>query len=82
MATIYIDHLKPGMVLNGDLKDLNGLPPIGAGTELTDRHLRIMRESASPIFPGYSTHISAQHRAQVGSGSRQSTRSSRDTAVM
>jgi len=43
MAIVHIDYLKPGMVLNSDVRDINGRLILGAAAELTDKHLYIFR---------------------------------------
>jgi hypothetical protein len=43
MGLLTIDDLKPGMVLGGDVKDRNGRNLLSAGTELTEKHLRIFK---------------------------------------
>ncbi|MGQ9569267.1 MAG: hypothetical protein ACUVUQ_00200 [Thermodesulfovibrionales bacterium] len=43
MAIINIEYLKPGMVLNADVKDINDRLLIKAGTELVEKHLHILR---------------------------------------
>lgn len=43
MANINVEYLQPGMVLNGDVKDLNGCLLLTAGTKLTEKHLYILR---------------------------------------
>jgi hypothetical protein len=43
MAIINIDYLKPGMILNSDVKDINGLLIITSGVEIAEKHLHILR---------------------------------------
>lgn len=43
MANINTDYLQPGMILNSDVKDLNGCLLLGAETELTEKHIYIFR---------------------------------------
>jgi len=43
MGTIPTDNLIPGMVLASDVRDRSGRLLLKGGTELSDRHLYIMR---------------------------------------
>jgi hypothetical protein len=43
VANINIDYLQPGMILNSDVKDINGRLLLGAEAELTEKHLYIFR---------------------------------------
>ncbi len=43
MAIVNIDYLKPGMILNSDVKDINGRLLLTGGTELIEKHLCIFR---------------------------------------
>lgn len=43
MPTMYIDYLEPGMILDRDVKNLNGFLLVPAGTELTEKHLYVLR---------------------------------------
>ncbi len=43
MGNVYVDQLSPGMVLNSDVKDQNGRLLLKAGTELSEKHLSILR---------------------------------------
>jgi len=43
MAIVNIDYLKPGMILNSDVKDINGRLMLTAGTKLIEKHLYIFR---------------------------------------
>lgn len=43
MAIINLDYIKPGMVLNSDVKDINGRLLMTTGTELTEKHLHILK---------------------------------------
>ncbi len=43
MAKINADYLQQGMVLNGDVHDLNGRLMLRAGTALTEKHLHILK---------------------------------------
>ena len=43
MARINLEDIRPGMVLASDAKDRNGRILLGAGNELTDKHLKIFK---------------------------------------
>ncbi len=43
MALVAVDSLETGMVLAGDVLDRNGRMLLGAGVELTQKHLAIFR---------------------------------------
>lgn len=43
MGLLKVSHLKPEMVVCGDLKDRNGRLLVAAGTRLTEKHIRIIR---------------------------------------
>lgn len=43
MGKVAVDNLEIGMVLAGDVQDRNGRMLLGAGTELTQKHLVIFR---------------------------------------
>ncbi|MGB9715375.1 MAG: hypothetical protein ACPL1G_03040 [Thermodesulfovibrionales bacterium] len=43
MAIINLEYLKPGMVLNNDVKDINGRLLMTAGTEIAEKHLHILK---------------------------------------
>lgn len=43
MGNILTDNLMPGMLLAADVHDRNGRLLLGAGTELTDKHIYIFR---------------------------------------
>lgn len=43
MATIRLKHLEIGSTLSEDVKDLNGRMLLSAGSEITDKHLKIFR---------------------------------------
>ena len=43
MGRISIDDILPGMVLASDVKDKGGRTLLGAGNELSDRHLQIFK---------------------------------------
>jgi hypothetical protein len=43
VARINVDDLKPGMVLGADVADASGRLLATAGTELTAKHLRVLR---------------------------------------
>ena len=43
MGTINLDNVKPGMVLAKEARDMNGRILLAAGTELTEKHLRVFR---------------------------------------
>lgn len=43
MGVVALDAIKPGMVLGGDVKDRNGRILLTAGSEITEKHLRIFR---------------------------------------
>lgn len=43
MGIISIEEIRPGMVLEKDLRDRSGLILLGAGQEITEKHLKIFR---------------------------------------
>ena len=43
MAHINLEDVQPGMVLENDAKDRNGRILLGAGTALTEKHLKIFK---------------------------------------
>ena len=43
MANIGVEYLKPGMVLNSDVKDRNGRLLLNAGVEIKGKHIHIFR---------------------------------------
>jgi len=43
MGMLKVSHLKPEMVVCGDLKDRNGRLLVAAGTRLTEKHIRIIK---------------------------------------
>lgn len=43
MAIIMTDHLKPGMVLNSDVRDITGRLLLGAEAKITEKHIHIFR---------------------------------------
>jgi hypothetical protein len=43
MGLVAIDNLSPGMSLTSDVHDRNGRLLLGAGAELTDKHIYIFR---------------------------------------
>lgn len=43
MGIINLEDIKHGMVLAKDLKDRSGLVLLGAGNEITEKHLRILK---------------------------------------
>lgn len=43
MAIINIEHLRPGMVLNGDVRDRNGRLLLYADVEITGKHISIFK---------------------------------------
>jgi len=43
VGTVLTDNLMPGMLLSTDVHDRNGRLLLGAGTELTDKHIHIFR---------------------------------------
>jgi hypothetical protein len=43
MAKINIEYLKEGMILNSDVKDINGRLILGAEAVLTEKHLYIFK---------------------------------------
>ena len=43
MGTINLENARPGMILAKEAKDLNGRVLLAAGTELTEKHLRVFR---------------------------------------
>jgi hypothetical protein len=43
LGNVHTDNLMPGMLLSSDVHDRNGRLLLGAGTELTDKHIYIFR---------------------------------------
>jgi hypothetical protein len=43
MGTVNISGLEPGMVITVDVKDRLGRVLLGAGKEITDRHIRLFK---------------------------------------
>jgi len=43
MGKVNLDDLKPGMKLEKDVQERSGRVLLGAGTEITERHLKIFR---------------------------------------
>ena len=43
MGKIHTNNLAPGMILGADIRDRSGRLLLGAGTELSERHLYILR---------------------------------------
>lgn len=43
MGVLSLDAINPGMVLASDVKDRNGRVLLSAGSEITERHLRIFK---------------------------------------
>ncbi len=43
MGMVKVSHLKPGMVVASDVRDLNGRLLVAADTRLTENHIRIIR---------------------------------------
>ena len=43
MGYVNIENIKPGMVLANDVKNQNGIVLLGAGNEITPKHLKIFR---------------------------------------
>lgn len=43
MSTLAVEFLEPGMVLARDVRGSNGMVLLGAGAELTERHIGIFR---------------------------------------
>ena len=43
MANISVEHLKPGMVLEAEVKDINGRLLLNAGVEITSKHIYIFK---------------------------------------
>jgi hypothetical protein len=43
MPSISVDFLKPGMVLARDVRGNNGIVLLGAGAEITERHVQIFK---------------------------------------
>lgn len=43
MGIINLEDIQPGMILNGDIKDRSGRLLLGAGSELTTKHLKIFK---------------------------------------
>jgi hypothetical protein len=43
MASISVDFLEPGMVLARDVRGNNGIVLLGAGAEITERHIQIFK---------------------------------------
>lgn len=43
MGIIHIKNIKPGMILKKELKDRSGIVLLGAGQEVTEQHLKILK---------------------------------------
>ena len=43
MATIRLKHLELGALLSDDVKDINGRMLLKAGSEITEKHLKILK---------------------------------------
>lgn len=43
MGIIDIEEIRPGMILEKDLRDRSGLIILSAGQEITEKHLKIFR---------------------------------------
>jgi hypothetical protein len=43
MGTVNISGLEPGMVISADVKDRLGRVLLGAGKELTEKHIRLFK---------------------------------------
>lgn len=43
MALINIDHIEPGMILAGEVRDINGRLLCNAGVEINEKHIKIFR---------------------------------------
>jgi len=43
VGKIYTDNLAPGMTLGADVRDRSGRLLLGSGTELSERHLYILK---------------------------------------
>ncbi len=43
MPTLSINDAEPGMHLAADVNDRNGRPLLKAGTELTDKHIKVFK---------------------------------------
>jgi HD-like signal output (HDOD) protein len=43
MGMVKVSHLKPDMVVCGDVKDRNGRLLVASGTRLTEKHIRIIK---------------------------------------
>ena len=43
MARINLEDIRPGMVLASEAKDRNGRILLGAGNELTEKHIKIFK---------------------------------------
>lgn len=43
MGSLAVDFLEPGMVLARDVRGSNGLVLLGAGVEISERHIQIFR---------------------------------------
>jgi hypothetical protein len=43
MGAINLENIRPGMVLARDTKDPNGRVLLVSGTELTEKHLRVLK---------------------------------------
>lgn len=48
MANVAIEYVKPGMVLDSDVKDRNGRLLLQAGTEIKEKHINIFRTWGIP----------------------------------
>lgn len=43
MGIIHIKDIQPGMILKKELKDRSGIVLLGAGQEVTEKHLKIFK---------------------------------------
>lgn len=44
MGRLNLDEIQPGMVLAGDVLDRNGRVLLKSGLEITDKHLKILKQ--------------------------------------
>jgi hypothetical protein len=68
MGAINLENIKPGMVLASDAKDLNGRVLLKAGTELTEKHLRVFKiwgVSEAEIVGVDAVDVVAEAAAQI-----------------
>lgn len=68
MGAINLENIQPGMILARDAKDLNGRILLAAGTEITEKHLRVFKiwgVSEAEIVGIDQEDVAAKTAAQV-----------------